>query len=148
MSAQTDHLDHIMTVMADAFDPAFGEAWTRRQVEDALLIGNCTYGLALRQDEPAGFYLARTGFEEVELLLLAVRPAWRRQGIGLRLLHDLETAAGDAGMERLLLEMREGNPAQTLYRHFGFTPIGRRENYYRLADGTRGHAITFAKSIS
>lgn len=142
-----DHLDQIMTVMAEAFDPAFGEAWTRRQVEDALLIGNCTYGLALQQAEPAGFYLARTGYEETELLLLAVRPKWRRKGIGLQLLNDLESAARAESMGRLLLEMREGNPAEVLYRQFGFTPIGRRDNYYRLADGTRGHAVTFAKTI-
>ena len=30
-------IDRIMEVMALAFDPAFGEAWTRRQVVDALM---------------------------------------------------------------------------------------------------------------
>ena len=42
MSAVTppgDDLDAIMAVMAAAFDPAFGEAWSRRQVGDALVAG-------------------------------------------------------------------------------------------------------------
>ena len=41
MTAPLDDLDRLRAVMTAAFDPAFGEAWTRRQVEDALLIGNC-----------------------------------------------------------------------------------------------------------
>ena len=43
MSAAGDDIDRIMAVMAAAFDPAFGEAWNRRQLEDALLVGNCHY---------------------------------------------------------------------------------------------------------
>ena len=40
-----DDLDRIMAVMAAAFPPEFGDAWTRRQVEDALLLGGCHYAL-------------------------------------------------------------------------------------------------------
>ena len=40
-----DDIDRIMDVMMAAFDPAYGEAWNRRQVEDALALGNCRYGL-------------------------------------------------------------------------------------------------------
>src|SRR5690606_16794547 len=31
-----DDIDRVMAVMEAAFDPAYGEAWTRRQIEDAL----------------------------------------------------------------------------------------------------------------
>jgi ribosomal-protein-alanine N-acetyltransferase len=37
----TDHIDRLMAVMDAAFDPFFQEAWTRRQVEDALVTGMC-----------------------------------------------------------------------------------------------------------
>ena len=40
MTIQLDQVDQIMAVMALAFEPAWGEQWSRRQVEDALLIGN------------------------------------------------------------------------------------------------------------
>ena len=146
-----DDLDRLMAVMATAFDPAFGEAWTRRQVEDALVIGNCHYQLiAATGGEPgdgspaAGFYLSRHGFEEEELLLFAIDPAWRRRGLGLDLLGEFAAAARRRGARRLLLEMRRGNPAEVLYRRFGFAPIGERPNYYRSRDGQTIDAITFA----
>lgn len=142
-----DHLDLIMAVMETAFEPAFGEAWNRRQVEDALLLGHCQYGLAMAGADCAGFYLARNGFGEVELLLLAVDPQHRRRGYARQLLEDLAAYARDRNAERLLLEMRDGNPAEHLYRQFGFEAVGARKNYYKLAEGQRGDAITFAKPL-
>ena len=44
--------------------------------------------------------------------------------------------------------MRENNPARSLYESNGFGPIGRRKEYYRLADGARMDAITFALDLS
>jgi len=149
-----DHVDQVMTIMAAAFDPAYGEAWTRRQVEDALLLGNCHAYLAsisghqARADElVAGFSLSRTGFEEEELLLFAVLPEYRRQGIGQSILLALAADANKRGAQRLLLEMRRGNPAERLYHEFGFTVIGERKDYYRTPDGTRIDAITYAYNI-
>lgn len=149
-----DDLDQIMAVMATAFDPAFGEAWTRRQVEDALMIGGCQYGLIADTGEPpapgakaAGFFMSRTGFDEEELLLFAVDPASRRRGLGLIMLRQLTQDASGRGARRLLLEMRRGNPAELLYRRFGFQPIGERPNYYRTQNGDRIDAITFALTI-
>lgn len=149
----TDDVDRIMAVMAAAFDPIHGEAWTRRQVEDALVVGNCHYLLAWpagvdpEATPPAGFCLSRTGFEEEELLLFAVAPQYRRLGIGRELLGRFAEAAKARGARRLLLEMRRGNPAEQLYSRFGFVPIGERPNYYRRSDGKRVDAITFACEI-
>jgi ribosomal-protein-alanine N-acetyltransferase len=137
--------------MSAAFDPAFGEAWSRRQVEDALLVGRCHYGLVAPDgEEPApdqdaaGFFLSRHGFEEEELLLLAVAPEQRRRGLGGALLARFAQGARERGAQRLLLEMRRGNPAEVLYVNFGFAPIGERRNYYRAPDGERFDAVTFA----
>jgi ribosomal-protein-alanine N-acetyltransferase len=149
-----DHVDQIMAVMAAAFDPQYGEAWTRRQVEDALLLGNChahlvaPCGSALTQgDLIAGFSLSRTGYEEEELLLFAVLPEYRRFGVGSSILKQLIVNAEARGAKRLLLEMRQGNPAEQLYRRFGFHVIGERKDYYRKASGERINAITFAREI-
>jgi ribosomal-protein-alanine N-acetyltransferase len=146
-----DDLDQIMAIMAAAFDPQFGEAWNRRQVEDALLVGNCHYGLIASHgnapgagEAAAGFFLSRHGVEEEELLLLAVDPAHRRFGLGARLLEQFHADASTRGARRLLLEMRRGNPAEALYLNFGFLPIGERPKYYRAQDGTRFDAVTFA----
>lgn len=155
MIAPGDDLDRLMAVMETAFDPAYGEAWNRRQVEDALLMGNCHYRLiAATGHEPlpgeraAGFFLSRAGVEEEELLLLAVDPAARRLGLGQRLMEWLAADAGKRGAARLLLEMRRGNPAEILYLRNGFKPIGVRPNYYRAPGGGRIDAITFACPIN
>lgn len=149
-----DDIDRIMTVMTAAFDEAYGEAWNRRQVEDALIIGNCHYLLAwpdgLSSDgvaPPAGFCLSRHGFEEEELLLFAVAPEFRGRGIGRTMLERFAREARGRGARRLLLEMRRGNPAEGLYLRFGFVPIGMRANYYRACDGSRIDAITFARAV-
>jgi ribosomal-protein-alanine N-acetyltransferase len=142
-----DDLDRIMSVMQAAFDPAFGEAWSRRQVEDALVLGNCHYCIAQCGEEAAGFYLSRHGFEEEELLLIAVHPRFRGRGFGQQLLDDLAQQARLRGAQRLLLEMRRNNPAEVLYRRNGFVPIGERINYYRTPTGERLDAITFARNL-
>jgi len=154
MSPPSDDIDRIMAVMASAFDPQFGEAWTRRQIEDALLLGNCFYGLVDEAGsrpapgaDAAGFSLSRYGFEEEELLLFAVDPHHRRKGLGRRMLDDLAAAAGKRGARRLLLEMRRGNPAESLYRAFGFQPIGERPDYYKMTSGERIDAVTFAYAV-
>ncbi|KHK92961.1 GNAT family N-acetyltransferase [Novosphingobium malaysiense] len=149
-----DDIDRIMAVMAGAFEPTYGEAWNRRQVEDALAIGNCHYGLVNASGAPpderepaAGFYLSRTGFDEEELLLLGVLPEFRQRGLGRHLLDRLAKDARSRDIKRLLLEMRRGNPAESLYRSFGFYSIGERRDYYRSTKGERIDAITFACDI-
>lgn len=150
-----DDVDRLMAVMSAGFDPFWGEAWNRRQVEDALRSGNTHYFLASPNGEPpaddeiaAGFSLSRTGFEEEELLLLAVIPEYRNRGLGRALLNSLKMAARMRGAKRLLLEMRKGNPAGSLYRDFGFQVIGERAEYYRTSDGQRIDAVTFACDIT
>lgn len=138
-----DEIDLVMQVMVRAFEPRYGEAWNRRQVADALVLSNCHCGLIgadggiLRagEQEPAGFYLSRTALDEEELLLFAIDPAFRRRGLGARLLRAFIAAAGHRGARRLFLEMRRNNPAVRLYAAHGFHPIGLRPGYYRTAEG-------------
>jgi ribosomal-protein-alanine N-acetyltransferase len=148
----SDDLDRIMAVMEAAFDPAYGEAWTRQQVEDALVLPNTHYLLAGPDGrvpgegaEAAGFVLSRGAADEEELLLIAVDPRHRGRGIGTALLEQFVAEAGARGAARLFLEMREGNPAESLYQRHGFASVGRRRAYYRRGTGAPLDAITFAR---
>jgi [ribosomal protein S18]-alanine N-acetyltransferase len=150
----TDDIDRIMEVMDAAFDPAFGEAWTRRQLSDSLIMPNTHYllaaadGRAPRGDEPAaGFALSRGAADEEELLLIAVHPDHRGRGIGGALLERFAAAARGHGARRLFLEMREGNKAESLYRRHGFESAGRRKHYYRRGSASPLDAITFAREL-
>ena len=149
-----DEIDHIMAVMGEAFDPAYGEAWTRRQVSDALVLGNCRSLLMDETLQPpagkadaAGFVLSRAAADEEELLLIAVRPRFRERGIGAALIDRFISEAKLRGISRLFLEMRDGNPAETLYRKFGFEPVGRRKNYYNRGTVSGIDAISFAREL-
>lgn len=149
-----DDVDRIMAVMEAAFDPLYGESWTRAQVDNTLALGNCHYRLIGEDGQApapgaaaAGFALSRAVADEEELLLFAVAPQWRRRGLGAALLQQVKQAARERGITRIFLEMRDGNPAEALYRHNGFDAIGRRPKYYRTLEGERIDAITFAFSI-
>ena len=149
----TEALDHIMAVMQAAFDPGYGEAWTRRQVADALAMSNTHHLLAGPTGEllhgagvAAGFALSRGAVDEEELLLIAVRPECRGRGVGTALLARFIEAAHGRGASRLFLEMREGNFAEALYRKHGFREIGRRRNYYSSGRNGQFDALTFARN--
>lgn len=151
-----DPVDRIMAVMERAFDPQFGEAWNRRQVSDALLLGNCNFGLIgvdgqdvsdSPTEKTAGFYLSKTVFDEEELLLFAIDPEHRRKGLGHILLNQMIASAKNRSVSRVFLEMRSGNPAGLLYTAHGFRAVGIRPKYYRTPDGDRLDAISHALSI-
>lgn len=160
MTPNPDHIARIMAVMEESFDPTYGEAWNKRQIADALAMPS-TRGLVvdakgrlIPDDSPqngnpqsAGFVLTRKAADEEELLLIAVSPQFRRQGLGESLLHRLFERARNGGITRIFLEMRRGNPAIHLYEKVGFKPIGERPNYYRLANGERVDAITFNRIV-
>jgi ribosomal-protein-alanine N-acetyltransferase len=144
----TEDLDRIMAVMEAAFDPAWGEAWTRRQVSDSLAFPHTHYRLiGDKAETAAGFTLVRAAPGEEELLLIAVMPACRGQGLGRRLIEGVLSDARERGAERVFLEMRYNNPAAALYRAAGFQPIGHRRDYYRLPDGRKIDAITYGCAI-
>jgi len=80
----------------------------------------------------AGFAFMEFGEERAHLVLLAVRPAQRRLGIGRRLLDWLVESARTAGIASLHLELRAGNEAaQRFYRAMGFDETIVVPGYYR-----------------
>jgi ribosomal-protein-alanine N-acetyltransferase len=146
-----DAIDQVMTVMEAAFEPAYGEAWNRKQLLDALqmpgtylLLAGTNGGEPTEGGEIVGFALSRAVLGEEELLLLAVHPAHRGRGLGTVLLERFVATARARGSARLFLEMRDGNAAETLYRRLGFISIALRRDYYRRGAAGPFDAITFA----
>ena len=141
-------LDEVMAVMDEAFDPAFGEAWTRPQCLGMLALPGTFLVLARSDGEPAGFALVRTILDEAELLLLAVRPALWRRGVASRLIEAVDAASARRAAHRLHLEMRDGNAALALYLSHGFAAVGRRPGYYRLDGGGLADAVTLVRRLT
>lgn len=69
--------------------------------------------------------------DDAHVTTLAVDPPWQQRGIATRLLLNIVRTAVARGARHLTLEVRVSNePAQALYRRFGFHPAGVRKGYY------------------
>jgi [ribosomal protein S18]-alanine N-acetyltransferase len=69
--------------------------------------------------------------DEAHVTTFAVLPAWRRRGVGARLLLELMEMAVQIGARVATLEVRLSNvAARRLYQRFGFRPVGLRPRYY------------------
>ena len=108
-----------------------------------------TLALGLKNDQPGSGLsqpLAAYCFfwllgPEIHLLNLAVRPEYRRRGLGRRLLRAMLDIGRQAGVGTVYLEVRTKNvEARGLYRSFGFAVTGRRPGYYE--DGEDAHLMT------
>lgn len=68
---------------------------------------------------------------EAHIVTFAVREAYRRMGIGERLLIACIEMAIDVEQEAVTLEVRRSNTnAQVLYEKYGFSRLGLRRRYY------------------
>jgi ribosomal-protein-alanine N-acetyltransferase len=144
-----EDIDGVMKVMDGSFGDIFGEAWTRSQLTGILPMAGVFLMLAVDRTRHAvvGFSLVRTVSDESELLLIGVLPGHQRGGIGKLLLDDFVDRARDAGVGRVHLEVRDSNPAISMYKSAGFLPVGRRRNYYHAEDGNTYDAITLAYEL-
>jgi ribosomal-protein-alanine N-acetyltransferase len=112
----------------------FGGLWSlegyQREVESP-----CSDLLIVR--ESSAFSLLSLGclwaiLEEAHITILAVHPAYQRQGLGQAMLYVLMVAAWRRKLEWLTLEVRVSNQtAIALYHKFGFRDVGHRRNYYQ-----------------
>lgn len=137
----------LQAMMATAFDPSFGEAWTRNQSLGVLAMPGVILLLAHADDDPAGFALTRAVMDEAELLLLAVTPPHRRRGVGGSLLRAVLADCRERGVSTVHLEVRAENDAVRLYRAGGFAKVGERRGYYRGPDGRQHDAHTYSRVL-
>ncbi|TZG28013.1 GNAT family N-acetyltransferase [Sphingomonas montanisoli] len=140
----TADIDDVMAVMNNAFDPRFGEAWNAGQCLSMMSLPGTFLVIARQDGEPVGFALNRHIVDEVELLLLAVTTARRRQGTARRLIDAVRQLSLARGASHVHLEVRDNNPAYLLYVNAGFSLVGRRTGYYRGANGEAFDALTLS----
>ena len=79
-----------------------------------------------------GFIVARQFADEIHINNIAVKPEFRRRGIGRMLMKSALTWGREMQARLAVLEVRAGNGrAHQLYRGCGFEVIGRRRHYYK-----------------
>jgi ribosomal-protein-alanine N-acetyltransferase len=123
-----DDLPAVHVIERESFSTPWPAHAYRHELETNRL---AHYIVARRGDEIVGFAGMWLLVDEAHVTTFATRRAWRRQGIGERLLLALLDLAGARGAHEATLEVRPSNtPARRLYEKYGFKNVGVRTRYY------------------
>ena len=136
---QAEHLPAVIEIERSSNS----HPWTERNFHDAMTSGYLSL-VAHEHDQICAFAIARTLVDEAELLLIAVMPSERRQGVAALLWIELAQRLRIAGASKIFLEVRASNaPARSFYASRGLSQIGIRKNYYPngVHDSDREDAI-------
>ncbi len=90
---------------------------------------------------------SENGAHRGEVAKLLVDPSSRRQGIARALMMTLENEARAAGKTLLVLDTREGDPSNDLYRALGYREAGRIPGWARDAAGTLTSTVFWYKPL-
>ncbi len=82
-----------------------------------------------------------------EVQKLFVLQNQRRRGIGKALMQAIEQVAGDYRRTLLVLDTRQGDTAERLYRTLGWQEVGVIPSYARNAEGTLDGTVFFYKTL-
>jgi acetyltransferase len=121
-------------------------------VATAVACGGKLLWLALCDDriigsvqlEPAA---RANGSHRAEVQKLLVLRSHRRKGVAQALMRALETEAGRLGRHLLVLDTRQGDSAERLYRKLGWTEAGVIPGYARSSAGDFTGTVFFYKRL-
>ena len=148
VTASPSDIDRLAEMQATCFH----EPWGAASIAKTLSLPGA-FALLLRDSTPAGristgFVIVQVVTDQADLLTLGVIPGMRRRGHARLLLEGALERAAALGAKTMFLEVAEDNPAAlALYRAAGFVVMGRREGYYRSAEGRKVAAATMCRDL-
>lgn len=126
----------------------FPRYWNRQAFTDFFAVQGTFAFLVEKENEQVAMMVYRVSFEQVDILTLAVLPAWRKRGIAKILVEKMLENCQALGAKKIFLEVEVGNdPAIKLYENSGFKHIGRRKLYYQQLDGSLTDALVMSKKL-
>jgi ribosomal-protein-alanine N-acetyltransferase len=110
----------------------FPEPWSPEVFNSELALRKGRlYRAAWDGEEMAGYIGFFIVDEEAHMTTVATAPAYQRNGVAITMIVDALRTLRTSGVKHISLEVAVNNkPAQSLYRRFGFAPVGVRKNYY------------------
>jgi ribosomal-protein-alanine N-acetyltransferase len=125
---QSGNIPEVQAILARSPEAA---QWSGQAIGHALAASPGYHFVCIVDGGVAGFICGRRMAVEAEILNLAVKPEYRRQGLGQALVHVVLQRFCCDGVLQVFLEVRESNHgAISFYRRLGFRETGRREAYY------------------
>ena len=122
---------HVATV-AELERLCFSLPWDEASVASELTNPLSLWLVAEENGVLAGYVGSQSVLGEADMMNLAVKPEFRRRGVGEELVRQLISELKAGGVSSLTLEVRASYyPAISLYEKLGFIQVGRRPGYYR-----------------
>jgi ribosomal-protein-alanine N-acetyltransferase len=112
----------------------FPEPWSPEVFNSELALRKGRlYRAAWDGEELAGYIGFMIVDDEAHMTTLATAPAYQRTGVATTMIVDGVRTLRAGGVRHLSLEVAANNePAQSLYRRFGFAPVAVRKKYYPI----------------
>ena len=122
-----------VTQIADLERANFSAPWSVNSIISELDNPLSLWLVAVEGEKVLGYVGSQTVMGEADMMNLAVDSAFRRNGIGRRLVEALIHRLCENKVYSLSLEVRVSNEmAIKLYKSLGFQQVGCRPNYYRM----------------
>ena len=127
----------IAAMSRDLIEQGLPWGWRPARVLRAIRDPDTNVAVIRSDSALAGFGIMEYLETDAYLVLLAVRRASQRTGMGSALLRWLEASAAAAGAQRVRLEARRDNvPARSFYNEHGYHEVAIRQGRYcGVADG-------------
>lgn len=136
--ARPDDATRLAMMSRDYIEGGLGWGWTPARVAHSIRDRATNVVVAESGTDLIGFGIMKYLDDDAHLLLFAVRPEYRGQGVGSRLLAWLESTATTAGIELIFLEARTTNAAaRAFYAARGYRELVVLPRYYRSEDAVR-----------
>jgi len=128
----------IATMSRDYVEHGLGWGWTPARVLRSIRDRATNVVVAECGADLAGFGIMKYLDDDAHLLLFAVKPEYRRRGVGSGLVTWLERTATTAGIELIFLETRATNTAaREFYAARGYRELATLPRYYGSEDAVR-----------
>lgn len=117
--------------IAELEQEIFTDAWTQMGIEETFVQAHSVIVVAEEDSKIQGYCILYVVLDEAEIARIGVTERVRHSGVGSLILQFGEKICKEKGVERLLLDVREGNlPARKFYEKHGFLVDGVRKNFY------------------
>jgi ribosomal-protein-alanine N-acetyltransferase len=135
--------------LAQLHGASFHRGWGEGEFETMLTERNTMVHRLRIGRKTTGFAVSRIAADEAEILSIAVAASHRGRGLSRNLLLTHLGHLAGRGVRTVFLEVEENNqPARRLYQRAGFSVAGRRERYYREANGEQLDALLMRRDLS
>jgi ribosomal protein S18 acetylase RimI-like enzyme len=104
---------------------------------DGKVVGSVQLHLSLKSN----------GLHRAEVCKLMVDPEYRRLGIGKQLMEAVEVKAKGMGRSLLVLDTRDGDPSNILYKQIGYIEAGKIPRYAKSSNGMLDGTVIYYKEL-